>query len=776
MERLRRILISLLLLILVSCVSKEPGFDVSSEGQSDIDKVTATKIPDIDGLNLMWENKDAIALRYQENRESSPVSCRYSTSLAASKETAVFKKESSNTKTPNKIDGKYVAIYPASLNNATWAKDSYAMLAADSEQTVRNKKIDRSSVVMIAAGENAELTFHHVVSYVKFTVKDESTPFNKVTVTSGDVSQYMVSQIKVNFDDDFSYSLETSDDSGYINSRHVTFSTSDGSNFSAGTYLIAINPDSYNKGIRLTFENAFECSVTKEYPGPYVIKPGEVIDTGEVGELDFNISLSHISVYKKNARKLGIVFQVDPDDPGKRKVVSADSKLVQWATANEKWRINGSKEDYDYVHAIVTSSDRYIDNPDGFPAVKFCDQMRRNHGGNWHVPSLGELNMLFNAYYGKESDAAVSTDLEYTDSNSTLAARYFDSLLESAGGEKMLAQSNEYWTCGQNSNANMQYVNMSRYNNGSDSQLAPRYVRCVRDVDDSISDKTIVYPQTNIGQLFKGDMSSRIVDVVWDTTYNVTNGLDYYQMQVITDAQEKLDVYLLRCDPSKGLEIKATISTKTTGTTWHLQNLIDMAAGINSATNPVYAIINADFSDKRSPIRPRGPVHSNGRVWCSTFSLDPDYTHQGLSYVGMTYEGKMKIGERENYESAMTSLKECTGGGVILLEDSKIVGRGSTSRDPRTAVGYTSNNVIWMLAVDGRHKGTEGMTYSEMSTIFFDIGCEAAVNLDGGGSTQMLTRNSLTGALEMRNWPSDPTDGEGGEPRPRLTGWAIVKK
>ena len=136
----------------------------------------------------------------------------------------------------------------------------------------------------------------------------------------------------------------------------------------------------------------------------------------------------------------------------------------------------------------------------------------------------------------------------------------------------------------------------------------------------------------------------------------------------------------------------------------------------------------------------------------------------------------MTIGPRDDYESAKSSLKECTGGGVILLEDSQIVGRGSTSRDPRTAIGYTSANVIWILTVDGRHKGTEGITYSEMSTIFFDIGCEAAVNLDGGGSSQMLTRNSLTGALEMRNWPSDPTEGEGGEPRPRLTAWAIVKK
>lgn len=779
MDWFRKIAAVIVLVISVSCVSEEPASDVPSGGQTVLDKVTAARIPSIGGIDLLWENKDAIALRYQEKADALPQSCVFTASLAAPRQSAEFKKNAENVRTPNKIGGRYIAFYPASAHYSEWGDDATITLAPSSEQTVTNKKIDRSSLIMLASGEASELTFHHVVSYVMFKVTADTSPFNKVIVTSGDPSQPMISRIKVDFDDDFTYSLETSDISGKVNSQtkdYVSFATADGSNFSQGTYLIAINPDSYTKGIKLTFENAYESSFTQEFPGPYQLKPGNVIDAGEVGELDFQITLPHIGVYKKNNIKLGVVFHVDPENPAKRKVVSSASILSPWATANDKWRINGSKEDYDYVHTIVTSSDRYIDNPDDFPAVKFCEQMRKEYGGNWHVPSLGELNMLFNAYYGKQFDSALSTNLEYSDPQSLQASLYFDSLMEMTGGEKMLERANEYWTCGQNTNNNLQFVNMRRYHNGNDSQLTQRYVRCVRDVDDNISDEVIIYPQTKVGKLFKGDISSRIVDILWDTTYNVTNGLDYYQMQVVTDVQEKLDVYLLRCDPSKGLDIKTVISTETTPSKWHLQNLSDMAAGINTAAHPVYAIVNADFSDKRSPIRPRGPVHCNGNVWCSTFSLDPDYTHQGLSYIGMTYEGEMTIGARENYESARSSLKECTGGGVILLEDSNIVGRGSTSRDPRTAIGYTSRNIIWILTVDGRHKGTEGITYSEMSTIFFDIGCEAAVNLDGGGSAQMLTRDPLTGLLQMRNWPSDPTDGEGGEPRPRLTAWAIVKR
>lgn len=777
MKRLLNILTGIALGVMVSCVNEKPTPDVPSGGQAGMDIVTASNIMPIGGIDLLWENKDCIALRYQENADIEPESCIYTASLPAPKSVASFKKTSDAT--PNQIEGQYIALYPASPEYLTWAKEPYVLVAHDSEQVVRNKKIDRSSMIMIAASNDSEFTFHHVVSYVKFTVTADTSPFNKVTVSSCDKSQYMTSRMRVEFDDSFTYTLDTLDLSGQINGqtkKQVSLATADGTNFAQGTYYIAINPGSYHKGIKLTFENAYECAVTEKYSGPYHVHPGEVIDVGDLGYLDFQITLPHIGVYKKNNAKLGVVFYVDPRDPGKRKVVSASSTLAQWASSNEKWRITGSKEDYDYVHTIVTSSDRYIDNPDDFPAVRFCEQMRQEHGGNWHVPSLGELNMMFNAYYGKQFDEQVSEGMEYSDPRSILAARYFDTLLESIGGDKMLTQANEYWTCGQNSNGNVQFVNMLRYHNGNDSQLKPRYVRCVRDVDDNIPDDAIVYPQTNVGKLFKGDLSSRVVDVLWDTTYNVTRGLDYYQLQIVTDAQEKLDAYLLRCDMTKGLDVKTVISTETTSSTWHLQNLRDMAAGISTDTNPVYAIVNADFSDKRPPIRPRGPVHCNGNVWCSTFSLDPEYTHQGLSYIGMTHDGKMTIGLRENYETAKTSLKECTGAGYILVEDSKIVGRGSTSRDPRTAIGYTSNNVIWILAVDGRHKGTEGITYSEMSTIFFDIGCEAAVNMDGGGSTQMLTRNQYTGELEMRNWPSDPTDGEGGQERPRLNAWAIVKK
>jgi exopolysaccharide biosynthesis protein len=68
------------------------------------------------------------------------------------------------------------------------------------------------------------------------------------------------------------------------------------------------------------------------------------------------------------------------------------------------------------------------------------------------------------------------------------------------------------------------------------------------------------------------------------------------------------------------------------------------------------------------------------------------------------------------------------------------------------------------------------MTYAEMASIFQGLGCAYAANLDGGGSAQMLIRNPLTGKRQICNWPSDPTEGAGGQERAVINGWTIVKK
>jgi exopolysaccharide biosynthesis protein len=46
-----------------------------------------------------------------------------------------------------------------------------------------------------------------------------------------------------------------------------------------------------------------------------------------------------------------------------------------------------------------------------------------------------------------------------------------------------------------------------------------------------------------------------------------------------------------------------------------------------------------------------------------------------------------------------------------------------------------------LICIDGRTEEAEGMSFIETQQYLFDLGCIDAINLDGGGSTTMWTKN-----------------------------------
>lgn len=58
--------------------------------------------------------------------------------------------------------------------------------------------------------------------------------------------------------------------------------------------------------------------------------------------------------------------------------------------------------------------------------------------------------------------------------------------------------------------------------------------------------------------------------------------------------------------------------------------------------------------------------------------------------------------------------------------------------NPRSALGYYEPGHYCFVVVDGRQWGwSDGMTLTQLSQLFYDLGCTAAYNLDGGGSAIM---------------------------------------
>lgn len=74
---------------------------------------------------------------------------------------------------------------------------------------------------------------------------------------------------------------------------------------------------------------------------------------------------------------------------------------------------------------------------------------------------------------------------------------------------------------------------------------------------------------------------------------------------------------------------------------------------------------------------------------------------------------------------------------------------GTTMKPDRTAAGYTADGKVILFIVDGRIAESDGATLVELAQIMKGLGCVAAVNFDGGGSTGMVVGgrhlNDLTG-------------------------------
>ncbi len=102
-------------------------------------------------------------------------------------------------------------------------------------------------------------------------------------------------------------------------------------------------------------------------------------------------------------------------------------------------------------------------------------------------------------------------------------------------------------------------------------------------------------------------------------------------------------------------------------------------------------------------------------------------------------------------------LDSAIGGGPMLLVDGETaVGEEGfdpkgfvAARHPRTAIGRTADGDLWLVAVDGRSAISAGASLPEMASIMRGLGCVQAMNLDGGGSTDMAAAGIVV------NRPSD---------------------
>ncbi len=126
--------------------------------------------------------------------------------------------------------------------------------------------------------------------------------------------------------------------------------------------------------------------------------------------------------------------------------------------------------------------------------------------------------------------------------------------------------------------------------------------------------------------------------------------------------------------------------------------------------------------------------------------------------------GVQKVDVQIDTNPKWHNVKHIIGGGPYLVKDSEIFIdmtaeklQAIGGRNPRTAIGYTKDNDLILIAADGREGSSIGLTLYELASLMKSLDCVNAINLDGGGSTVMYVNGQIvnhpaqTGGIALSN-------------------------
>lgn len=122
--------------------------------------------------------------------------------------------------------------------------------------------------------------------------------------------------------------------------------------------------------------------------------------------------------------------------------------------------------------------------------------------------------------------------------------------------------------------------------------------------------------------------------------------------------------------------------------------------------------------------------------------------HSRYSACVLFEDGTMETYYGKDYEvedlKARGAVQVWSFGPVLLDENGEVrenydeVPQAVAYSNPRSAIGYYEPGHYCFVVVDGRQAGySDGMLMSELAAVFQQLGCNAAYNLDGGGTAVM---------------------------------------
>ncbi|EAX47464.1 Exopolysaccharide biosynthesis protein [Thermosinus carboxydivorans Nor1] len=171
--------------------------------------------------------------------------------------------------------------------------------------------------------------------------------------------------------------------------------------------------------------------------------------------------------------------------------------------------------------------------------------------------------------------------------------------------------------------------------------------------------------------------------------------------------------------------------------------------GVTTGTN-IYGIEYVIAGDEVKAVKTNDSV-----IPADGFVLSA-HGRQAQALAGLKVGDKVKI--HQSLGPVWDKTVHALGAGPMLLKNgsiyltTKIEEFGSDvagGRAPRTALGLTKDGRVLLVVVDGRQPTSAGMTLLELALFLQELGAVDAMNLDGGGSSEMVINDKVV------NKPSD---------------------
>jgi exopolysaccharide biosynthesis protein len=142
-----------------------------------------------------------------------------------------------------------------------------------------------------------------------------------------------------------------------------------------------------------------------------------------------------------------------------------------------------------------------------------------------------------------------------------------------------------------------------------------------------------------------------------------------------------------------------------------------------------------------------GWAMSDGRLWS-------DQPAEASLIVDSS--GRVRIGR---FDRIPENARQVVSGSTLLVAGGRNIAPRSDIT-PRTAAGIDRDgHTLFLLVVDGRRPAySAGLSLPQLADEMIRLGCNEALNLDGGGSSTLVMRDQKTGDYRVVNRPSDGHD------------------